>query len=279
MYKKPIPVNEPLLDGNEKLYLNDCIKSGWISSDGPYVKRFEDKVAKVVGRKYGISVSNGSSALDLAIAVLDISKGDEVILPSHTIISCASAIYRSGATPGVGDCCEKTYNMTVDNIIPKMTSRTKAIMVVHIYGITVDIDPIIQLAKKNNILIIEDAAEMMGQTYKDNPCGSFGQISTFSFYANKHVTTGEGGMVLTDDENLAEKCKYYRNLCFKDSHRFQHEHLGWNLRLTNLQAAVGLAQIEQLDKFIKIKKSIGARYNELLKDIDCFQLPVKNRLL
>ena len=165
MYKKQIPVNELLLNGNEEKYLIDCIKTGWISSEGPYVKRFEEGVAKKVDRKFGIAVSNGSVALDLAIAALGIGKGDDVIIPTNTIISCASAVYRSGAKPVVVDCCPDTFNMRPQDIEAKINSQTKAIMIVHIYGITVDLDPILEIAKKNNLFVIEDAAEMIGQYY------------------------------------------------------------------------------------------------------------------
>ncbi len=270
-----VPVNEPLLDGNEEKYLIDCIKSGWISSEGPYVLQFEENVCKKVNRKYGVAVSNGSCALDVAIAALGIKEGDEVIMPTNTIISCAAAIYRAGAIPVVVDCCPDTFNMTAEMVSKKITKKTKAIMIVHIFGITVDVDPIIDLAKKNNLYVIEDAAEMMGQYYKDRPCGSFGDISTFSFYPNKHVTTGEGGMVLVNEKNLDLRCRYYRNLCFDNSKRFQHDDLGWNFRLTNLQAAVGVAQLEQLDRFVDIKRSIGDKYTEMLSHIKGIQLPVK----
>tara|TARA_B100002019_G_scaffold126528_1_gene108981 strand:- start:8228 stop:9358 length:1131 start_codon:yes stop_codon:yes gene_type:complete len=270
-----VPVNEPLLTGNEKKYLLNCIETGWISSEGPYVCRFEEDVARTVSRKYGIAVSNGSVALDLAIAALGIAEGDEVIIPTNTIISCAAAVLRSGAKPVVVDCCPDTFNMRPQDIKEKINSRTKAIMVVHIFGITVDIDPILKIAEENNLYIIEDAAEMMGQHYKDKPCGSFGDISTFSFYSNKHITTGEGGMVVTNSKDLSDKCRYYRNLCFDNTKRFQHEHLGWNMRLTNMQAAIGVAQLEQLDKFVSIKKEIGENYTKMLEGVEEIQLPLR----
>jgi perosamine synthetase len=202
-----IPVNEPLLDGNEKKYLNQCIETGWISSEGPFVRQFEEQFAARVGRKHGIAVCNGSMALDAAVAALDIGPGDEVILPTFTIVSCAAAIVRAGAVPVVVDCDPHTWNMDVDLIEARITPQTKAIMVVHIYGLPVDMDPVLALAEKYGLRIIEDAAEMHGQTYKGRPCGSFGDISTFSFYPNKHVTTGEGGMIVTDDDDLAERCR------------------------------------------------------------------------
>lgn len=270
----PIPVNQPLLDGKERQYLNECIDDGWISSEGPFVKRFEQEFAARVGRKYGIAVSNGSVALDAAVVALGIGSGDEVILPTFTIISCAAAIVRAGATPVVVDCDSQTWNMDIAQIEAKITPRTKAIMVVHIYGLPVDMNPILVLAQKYNLQLIEDAAEMHGQTYKGQPCGSFGEISTFSFYPNKHITTGEGGMLVTDDQALAERCRSLRNLCFQATRRFVHEELGWNLRMTNLQAALGIAQLERLDEFVTRKRNMGKRYTELLADIPGLQLPL-----
>jgi perosamine synthetase len=269
-----IPVNTPLLDGNEKKYLNECIDTGWISSEGPFVKQLEDNMARRIGRKYAVAVSNGSVAIDAAIMALGIKKGDEVIMPTFTIISCAAPIVRAGAKPVLIDVDELTWNMCVEDIEAKITSRTKAIMVVHIYGLPVDMDPVLALAKKYNLKVIEDAAEMIGQTYKGKECGSFGDISTFSFYPNKHLTTGEGGMILTDDIQLAEKCRELRNLCFVPPRRFIHHELGWNFRMTNLQAALGVAQLEQLDRFLVIKRRVGNIYNQLLANTEGVQLPL-----
>jgi perosamine synthetase len=270
----PIPVNEPLLKGNEQKYLVECIETGWISAEGPFVNRFETQFAAHVDRQYGIAVSNGSGALDIAVAALRIGAGDEVILPTFTIISCAAAIVRAGATPIVVDADPVTWNMDVTQIEAKITSRTKALMVVHIYGLPVDLDPILALAAKYGLSIIEDAAESIGQTYRNRPCGSFGDVSTFSFYPNKHITTGEGGIVVTDDPQLAERCQSLRNLCFQPQQRFIHAELGWNLRMTNLQAAVGVAQLENLAEFIARKRSMGQRYAALLADIPGIELPL-----
>ena len=289
-----IPVNEPLLNGNEKTYLNECIDTGWISSEGPFVKQFEEQFSARTGRKYGIAVSNGSVALDAAVVALGIGKGDEIIMPTFTIISCAAAIVRAGAIPVLVESDPVTWNMDANLIESKITTHTKAIMVVHIYGLPVDMDPVIEIANKHGLKIIEDAAESHGQTYKrfcgsnkvdliqmksDSnlciaPTGSFGDISTFSFYPNKHITTGEGGMIVTDDEKLAEKCRSLRNLCFQSQKRFLHEELGWNFRMTNLQAALGVAQLERLDKFVAIKRNMGKKYTDLLADIDCIELPL-----
>jgi perosamine synthetase len=269
-----IPVNEPVLDGNEKKYLAQCIDSGWISSEGPFVRDLEVKFADRVGRKHGIAVCNGSAALDAAAAALRLGPGDEVIMPTFTIISCASAITRLGATPVLIDCDQATWNMDPSAIESRVTPKTKAIMVVHLYGLPVNMDPVLDIAKRHNLRIIEDAAEMIGQTYRGRPCGSFGDLSTFSFYPNKHITTGEGGMIVTDDDALAERCRSLRNLCFAPPRRFIHEELGWNFRMTNLQAAVGLAQLERLDEFVARKRHSFARYMELLVDVDGIQLPV-----
>ncbi len=269
-----IPVNEPLLNGNEKKYLAQCIDTGWISAEGPFVKQLEAQFSARVNRAHGIAVCNGSVALDVAIAALGIGQGDEVILPTFTIISCASAIVRAGATPVVVDSDPITWNMDPQAIEAKITPRTKAIMAVHIYGLPVEMDDIINLAKKYGLYVIEDAAEMHGQTYRGKLCGSFGDISTFSFYPNKHVTTGEGGILVTDNPQLAEKCRSLRNLCFQPQKRFVHEELGWNFRMSNLQAALGVAQLERLDEFVNRKREIGRLYTALLGDIPSIQLPL-----
>ena len=270
-----VAVNEPLLNGNEEKYLIECIRSGWISSEGPFVSKFEETMAKVTNRKYAVAVSNGSVALDAAIIALGIKEGDEVIMPTFTIISCASAIIRVGAKPVLVDSDLNTWNIDVSKIEEKITKKTKAIMVVHIYGLPVQMDEILFIAKKYNLKIIEDAAEMHGQTYKNIPCGSFGDVSIFSFYPNKHITTGEGGMILTNDESIAKKCKSIRNLCFDNNKRFVHEELGWNYRMTNLQAAVGVAQLERLSEFIDIKRNMGKLYTSILQKSDKIQLPVE----
>ena len=270
-----IPVNAPLLAGNEKKYLVECVETGWISSEGSFVKKFEEQMAARVGRKHGVAVCNGSAALDAAVTALGLGEGDEVILPTFTIISCAAAIVRAGATPVAVDCDPLTWNMRPQDVEAKVTSRTKAVMVVHIYGLPVDVDPILGLADRHGLKVIEDAAEMHGQTYKGRPCGSFGDVSTFSFYPNKHVTTGEGGMILTDDDALAERCRSLRNLCFRKERRFVHEELGWNFRFSNVQAALGVAQLEQLDGFVEKKRRMGRRYTELLSGVPDLQLPLE----
>jgi len=271
-----IPVNTPLLDGNEKKYLCECIDTGWISSEGPFVKRFESDMAAYVGRKYGIAVCNGTAALEAAMIALNLEKGSEVILPAFTIISCAQAITKAGLVPVVVDCEYDTWNMDVAAIEDKITPKTKAIMAVHIYGLPVDMDPLLQLAEKYNLKVIEDAAEMHGQTYKGKPCGSFGDISIFSFYPNKHITCGEGGMILTDDEILAERCRGARNLFFT-AKRYRHEEIGSNFRMSNMQAALGCAQLEKISEHIEKKRMIGSRYQAAFQDIKDISLPVPSR--
>jgi perosamine synthetase len=270
-----IPVNTPLLIGNEKKYINECIDTGWISSEGPFVSRFEEEFSNYIGRSYGIAVANGSAALDIAVQALDLQIGDEVIMPTFTIISPAASIVKVGAIPVLIDSESDTWNMDVTQIEAKITPRTKAILVVHIYGLPVEMDTVLLLAEKYNLKIIEDAAELHGQTYKGKKCGSFGDISIFSFYPNKHITTGEGGMILVDNKVLSERCKSLRNLCFMPHRRFVHEEIGWNYRMTNLQAALGVAQLEQINNFIIKKRHIGELYNQLLIKINYLEKPLE----
>lgn len=275
-----IPVNEPLLNGNEKQYLLECIETGWISSEGPFVTRFEQQMAAVVGRRHGIAVCNGTAALEAAVASLGLEPGDQIVMPAFTIISCAVAIVRCGCVPVLVDCDPVTWNMDAEKlrarveneIEQKGNNRIKAIMVAHIYGLPVDMDPVLELAGRYGLKIIEDAAEMHGQTYRERPCGSFGDLSIFSFYPNKHVTTGEGGMILTDDDHLADRCRLLRNLCFQEQKRFVHEEIGYNFRMTNLQAAVGVAQLERLPAIVERKRQMGKLYTALLQDVEGLEL-------
>jgi perosamine synthetase len=269
-----IPVNEPLLDGNEKSYLAECIDTGWVSSEGPFVRRLEEEFALRVGRRHGIAVCNGTAALEAAVAALKLGPGDEVILPTFTIISCAAAVVRAGATPVLVDCDPLTWNMDLNQVASRINAHTRAIMAVHIFGLPVDMNPLLALAERHALAVIEDAAEAHGLDYEGRPCGSFGDISTFSFYPNKHVTTGEGGMIVTDDDGLAQRCRSLRNLCFQPEKRFVHEELGWNMRMSNMQAAVGCAQLERLDLFVERKRQMGRRYNALLADVPGLQLPL-----
>ncbi len=271
-----IPVNEPLLGQREKELLSQCIDTGWISSDGPFVKEFEERFAEYLGVKYGIAVCNGTAALEAAVAAIGIEPGDEVIMPDFTIISCAMAVVRCGGAPVLVDVQPDTWNMDVSRLEARITPRTKAIMPVHIYGHPVDMDAVMALAKKYNLTVIEDAAEAHGAEYKGRKAGGIGHINCFSFYANKIITTGEGGMVVTNDADLAQRARSLRNLCFKPERRFYHSELGYNYRMTNMQAALGLAQLERIDEFIRIKRNNARLYNERLKTIPGLQLPVEN---
>ncbi|MGE5305787.1 MAG: DegT/DnrJ/EryC1/StrS family aminotransferase [Alphaproteobacteria bacterium] len=277
-------VNEPLLGERESEYVTDCIRTGWISSAGRYIEQFENQWAAYCGRRYGISVSNGTAALHATVASLRLHPGDEIILPTFTIISCALAIVYSGATPVLVDCDARTWCMEVEQVKQKINRRTRAIMPVHIYGHPVDMDPILDLAKSHGLAVIEDAAEVHGAEYlvgrhtaqpQWRRCGSFGTLSCFSFYANKLITTGEGGMVLTDDPELAEWIRSFRNLCFQPKRRFYHQDLGFNFRLTNLQAALGVAQLERIEEIIARKRWIGQEYNRRLTGTRNLQLPVE----
>ena len=277
MNKYKVPVNEPYLFGNEKKYLLKCLNDGFISSSGQFVKEFEKKFAKRVNRKFAITVSNGTAALQLAFEALNIKKKEEVILPSFTIISCILPVIRSGAIPVLIDSDPVTWNMDVNKIEKKITSKTRAIIAPHIYGLPIDMDPLLKIAQKYKLKVIEDAAEVLGLKYKNKECGSFGDVSTFSFYANKHITTGEGGIIVTDSKQIAEKCKSLRNICFNNKRRFLHYDLGWNYRFTNLQSAIGLAQLQKLNRFIVKKRNIGKIYNKELSKIKIFQTPLNKK--
>ena len=279
-----IPVNEPKLGQRELEYVTECIQTGWISSAGRYIDQFEEQWAAYCERRYGIAVCNGTVALQVAAACLDLQSGDEVIMPSFTIISCAQAVLYNGGVPVLVDCDPQTYCMDVDQVRAKITPRTRALMPVHIYGHPVDMDPLLELADEFGLKIIEDAAEAHGAQYlskSDHPlgewkrCGGFGDLSCFSFYANKLITTGEGGMLLTNDPLLAEKARGLRNLCFQPRRRFYHEALGFNFRMTNLQAALGVAQLERMDEIVAHKRWMGQAYTERLQDIACLQIPIE----
>jgi len=279
-----IAVNEPLLGERELEYVTECIRTGWISSAGRFIEEFEEKWAAYCGMKYGIAVCNGTAALQVAVGCLDLKPGDEVIMPTFTIISCALPIVESGAIPVLVDSDPRTWCMDVSKVEAKINSRTRAIMPVHIYGHPVDMDPLLALAEKHKLVIIEDAAEVHGAEYLsgrngNNPtwrhCGGMGAISTFSFYANKLITTGEGGMLLTSEAAYAEKARSLRNLCFRPERRFYHTELGDNFRLTNLQAALGLAQLERFDTIVAKKRRMGQAYTERLQIIPGLQIPVE----
>ncbi len=272
-----IPINRPSFEGNERKYLLDCIDTGWISSQGSYIKKFEDAMKERCKRKFAVAVSSGTAALEISMKVLGIGVGDEVITSDFSIISCTNSIIKAQGLPVLIDSSEEDFNLNTDEIEKKITPKTKAILVPHIYGLPANMIKIEDLAKKHKLKIIEDAAEMHGQTYNSRPCGSFGEISIFSFYVNKLVTTGEGGMLLTDDEEIYKKACSLRNHSFMEGRRFVHDDIGFNYRMTNIQAAIGLAQVEQLDKFVKRRREIGLYYIEKLKHLSCLSLPkIKN---
>lgn len=279
-----IPVNEPVLGEQELEYVKECIQTGWISSAGRFVDEFESAWAAYCGRKYGIAVSNGTVALELAIKALNFSPGDEIIIPSFTIISCVQAVIYAGFKPVLVDADPHTWCMDVSKIEERLTSRTRAIMPVHIYGHPVDMDPIMELADQYGLAVIEDAAEVHGGEYltdrgKDQPtwsrCGSFGEVSCFSFYANKIITTGEGGMVLTNNSEIANRIRSLRNLCFEPNRRFYHSSLGHNYRLTNIQAAIGLGQLEKIEKTLDHKRWMGKTYTDMMSKFSGIQLPIE----
>ena len=273
--KKIIPVNRPLFSKLEKKYLIECIDSGWISSSGGFITKFEESFKKVVSRKYSVAVSNGTAALDIAIKTLNLNKGDEIIVPNFTIISCLNEIIREGIKPIFVDADPNTFNIDPEQIERKITKKTKAILIVHIYGLPVNLEKIIKLKNKYKLKLIEDCAEQLGQTYNKKPIGSFGDISTFSFYANKHITTGEGGMIVTNNKSYFKKFLELRNICFSlKKPRFIHDDIGWNYRMTNMQAAIGCAQLKKLSYFIEKKRKIGNYYSKELKEIPALQLPV-----
>ena len=262
-----IPVNIPKIFNQEKINIKKCLDTGWISSEGGYVKEFEQSFSKYNKRIYGIAVSSGTAALDVAMKSLNLKKGAHVIIPTFSIISTALCVIKLGLKPILVDVNLNTWNMDCNQIIKKITKKTKAIIITHIYGFPVDMDNILKIAKKKNIKIIEDSAEMIGQTYNNKKCGSFGDLSTFSFYANKHITTGEGGMILTNNKKLYEKCKSLRNLSFGfGANRFNHDDIGWNYRMTNLQAALGCGQLMNINEIVKRKREIGRRYISILKN-------------
>lgn len=266
---KFIPVCEPFLDGNELKYVTDAVETGWISSAGKYVTEFEKQFAAYCNCKYGVAVCNGTVALHLALVALGIGKGDEVIIPTFTMIASAFAISYTGATPVFVDADKETWNIDVKKIEEKITSRTKAIMPVHVFGLMCDMDTITSIARKHNLFIVEDAAEAHGAEYNGRKSGSFSDIASFSFFANKNITTGEGGMVVTNDETIYNKARYYKNLCFPlDGNRnYTHDEIGFNYRMSNVIAAIGLAQVEKADVYKDLRIKNNTLYREFLKDV------------
>jgi perosamine synthetase len=267
-----LPVAEPCLGGNELAYVTDCVRSGWVSSLGEYIARFEEGFAAFCGVRYGVAVSNGTVALHLALVVLDIGPGDEVVLPSLTFVATANAVRYTGAEPVFADSDPLTWGLDPVDVARKITPRTKAILPVHLYGHPVDLQPLQDLAGRHGLFLIEDAAEAHGARYRGRRVGSFGQLNTFSFYGNKIITTGEGGMLTSDDERLVERARFLRDHAMSPDNRYWHPEIGYNYRMTNLQAALGVAQLEQIETFIERKRQIARSYRELLAGIPGLEL-------
>ncbi|RME73895.1 MAG: DegT/DnrJ/EryC1/StrS family aminotransferase [Chloroflexi bacterium] len=262
-----IPVCEPTLGGNEKKYVLDCLETNWISSAGKYIPAFEEAFAAKCQARYGVACANGTVALHLALATLGLEPGDEVIVPTFTMIATINAVTYTGATPVLIDSEPETWNMDVNQLADKITPRTKAIIPMHTYGHPVDMDPVMELADKHGLFVLEDAAEAHGAEYKGRRVGSLGHAAGFSFYANKIITTGEGGMITTNDAALADLARNLRDHAFSTERHFWHKYVGFNYRMTNLQAAVGLAQTEQMDGFVENRRRNAALYTSLLKEI------------
>ena len=258
-------VYEPLITKSDAKAVYKSLLKGWVSSSGPNVKKFENEFSKKIKKKYGIFVSNGSAALDISIKSLNLPKKSEIIIPNFTIISNYLCIIRNNFIPIPIDCSLNDWNINLELVLKKITRRTKAIIATHIYGFPIDMIKLKKICKKKKIIIIEDAAEQIGQKIFNKPVGSFGNLSTFSFYANKTITTGEGGMICTNDYKIYKKCLELRNLCFGYKNRFNHHDLGWNYRATNMQASLGLNQLKRLNKIVKRKKEIGKAYYNIFK--------------
>lgn len=262
-----IPIYQPWLSGNEKKYVNDCLDTNWISSKGKFIHQFEEKFAEYLGVKYATGISNGTTALHLALETLGIGKGDEVIVPTFTYIASVSSILYTGATPVFVDSLSSTWQLDPVDIRRKITSKTKAIMPVHLYGHPCEMDEICKIAKEHNLFIVEDCAEAFGSKYKDKYAGTFGDISTFSFYGNKTITTGEGGMLITNDFNLYDKAYHLKMHGVSKEKEYWHDVIGYNYRMTNICAAIGLAQLENVDERIKLKRELAEKYNKLLSGL------------
>lgn len=265
-----IPVSEPHLDGNEEKYVLDCIKSGWISSNGKYVELFEEKFAEYCNSKYAISVTNGTVALHLALKSIGIKEGDEIIIPNFTMAATAFAIRYLGAIPVFVDVKSDTWNIDTKQIQRKISKKTKAILYVSIFGSPCDMEQLWILSKEHSIKLIEDAAESHGAEYKNEKVGSLADVTTFSFYSNKNLTTGEGGMVVTNDKKISNNCRYFKNMCFKlnGPRDYIHNDLGYNYRMSNIHAAIGLAQVEKANYYRELRIKIGERYMKNLSGID-----------
>ena len=264
-----IPVCEPFLNGREAEYVADAVRTGWISSSGKYVTAFEQAFAAYCGVKYGVAVCNGTVALHLALKSVGIGAGDEVIVPNFTMIATAFAVCYTGARPVFVDADRDTWNVDVELVEERITPRTKAIIAVHLFGLPCDMDALHCIAEPRGITVIEDAAEAHGAAYKARRAGSLSSIAAFSFYANKNLTTGEGGMVVTDDEDFCNNARYYKNLCFPlDAPRtYVHADIGFNYRMSNVHAAIGLAQVEKADEYVALRRRNADLYRRFLADV------------
>ena len=272
-----IPVNKPLITSEDLNYLNKSISKGWVSSEGPEVKRFENNFSNFIGNKYSVAVSSGTAALEIAIKSLKLKKGDEVIIPNFTIISNAMAVLKEGLNIKLVDCNIKDWNMNIFEIEKKITKKTKAIIATHIYNFPLRVDIIKKICRKNKIILVEDAAEVIGQKLNNKLCGSYGDISIFSFYANKQITTGEGGMITTNSKKLYKQSKSLRNLCFGKQDRFNHEDIGWNYRMTNLQASLGVSQLKRIRSIVGRRHRVGNEYFQKLKNNKNIYIPETTR--
>jgi perosamine synthetase len=266
------PVSEPDLSGNEEKYVLDAVRSGWVSSMGPYIRRFEEGFATYCGTRLGVATSNGTCALHLALASLGIGAGDEVIVPSLTFVATANAVTYTGACPVFVDCEEETWCMDPVAVQRAISSKTKGIIAVHLYGHPADMDAIKAVAAPRCIPVIEDAAEAHGALYKGRKVGGLGAIGVFSFYGNKLITTGEGGMLVTDDDDIIDRARFLRDHAMSPDRRYWHPEIGYNYRMTNLQAALGVAQLERLDYLLARKREIFGQYEDFLKGLKGFRL-------
>jgi perosamine synthetase len=273
--RRILPVSDPRLDGNELRYLTQCIQSNWVSSAGRFVRDFEEAFAAAVGCRHGVACANGTASLHLALATLGIGPGDEVLIPAFTMIATANAVRYTGAAPVLVDSERETWNLDASRVADALTAGTRGIVLVHTYGHPVDVDPVLEIAARRGLWVLEDAAEAHGATYRGRPAGSLGKAASFSFYANKIITTGEGGMVTTNDAELARLARRLRDHAFSDERHFWHKYLGFNYRMTNLQAAVGLAQTERLAEFVRIRRANAARYTARLARVPGLALPVE----
>ena len=268
-----IPLTEPLLNGRELEYVTECIRTNWVSSLGTFVTRFEREFAAFCGCRHGIAVSNGTVALHLSLVALGIGPGDEVIVPTLTFVATANAVRYTGATPIFVDAEPGTWNMDPEAVAAAVTVRTRAIIPVHTYGHPADMDPILETARRHNLAVIEDAAEAHGAEYKGRRVGSLGTLGCFSFYGNKIITTGEGGMVVTNDDALAHRSQFLKDHAMSTDNRYWHPEVGFNYRLTNIQAALGVAQLERIDELIGVRRQLAARYNADLAGVPGLVLP------